>query len=406
MITARKEVGHSCPTKGARYAIGRTQACAPNKHARTLVPWDRAARLGLTVAPVGFLDTVKAKTSNLRWPGHSQDLRSFSETKALRLEASTPQAECQTYRGPHDPSAFYVGQECPTSFFSPSNFKLQTSNFLLIAILALGAVWVSPVTAAGLEHETQVRLLNEATEAFREGNRLVGTDKEAAQTHYEKAVLRLERIVREGGIENGKLYYNLGNIWYQRGDLGRAMLNYLRAEQYIPNDIQLHQNLAFVRQQRTDAFQESEKRKVLKTLFFWHYDLASQTRLTLFSAFFLLLWILATARLFWKRRELTAGIAVCAALSGLLFLSLTVEASQYQNNPRGVVLAAECVARKGDGESYQPSFSEPLHAGTEFTLRDDRGSWVFVTLNDDRTCWLQRSDIALVQDKLGSETAS
>ena len=278
---------------------------------------------------------------------------------------------------------------------------------LMIALFVAFVTCCGPqATAAAMERDTQLRLLNEATEAFRNGNELLSTDKEGAQDNYEKATLRLERIIREGGVENGKLYYNLGNIWFQRGDLGRALVNYLRAQQYMPNNVQLQQNLSFVRQQRADSFQESEKRKVLKTLFFWHYDLASQTRLTLFSGLFLLLWVLATLRLFWKRRELSVAVALCAMLSGLLFISLSIEASQYRNNPKGVVVADESVGRKGDGETYQPSFSEPLHAGTDFTVRDDRGSWILVALADERTCWLKRSEVALVQDNVGSDAAT
>lgn len=269
----------------------------------------------------------------------------------------------------------------------------------LAAVLAVLAGGVFPVAA--LEKETQARLLEEATEAFREGNRLREDDPEAAQERYEKATLRLERIIREGGVENGKLYYNLGNIWFQRGDIGRALLNYARAERYMPNNLQLQQNLAFVRQQRTDRFEESEKRKVLKTVFFWHYDLASGTRLTLFGFFFVLVWVFATVRLFWRRRELTVAAAGCAVLAALLFTSLTLEASRYRNNPRGVVVADESVGRKGDGETYQPSFSEPLHAGTEFTVLDDRGAWLRVALPDERTCWLKRADVGLVRDTPG-----
>lgn len=268
-----------------------------------------------------------------------------------------------------------------------------------VAVLVLGIVFLMPTRASEMTRETALELLDEATEAFREGNRLLASDPAGAQASYEKATLRLERIIREGGVENGKLYYNLGNIWYQRGDLGRAIVNYLRAQRYIPNDMQLQQNLSFVRQQRTDTFQESEKRRLLKTLFFWHYDLSSHIRLRLFGAGFLLLWVMAGARLFWKRRELTVTVGICALVSGLLFISLTVESSQYRNNPRGVVIADECIGRKGDGETYQPSFSEPLHAGTEFTLRDDRGSWIYVSLPDERSCWLQRADVALVQDE-------
>ena len=84
--------------------------------------------------------------------------------------------------------------------------------------------------------------------------------------------------MREGGIENGKLYYNLGNVYFRMNDIGRAILNYRRAESYIPNDPNLHQNLSYARSRRLDEIEERQKTKVLRTLFFWHYDLSGWTR--------------------------------------------------------------------------------------------------------------------------------
>lgn len=271
------------------------------------------------------------------------------------------------------------------------------SLLILAALFTAGLSFTSrPALAASMAREEIERAFEESIQAFEEGNRLNATDPAAAQAAYEKATLRLEQIIRDGGVENGKLYYNLGNVWFQRGDLGRAILNYLRAEQYMPNNVDLQQNLAFVRQQRKDAFEQTEQRKVLTTLFFWHYDIPSGLRLRGFTAAFLIFWGLATARLFWKRTALTGALAAAGLVAGLLFISLTIEARSHRAHPAGVVIAGESVGRKGDGETYQPSFGEPLHAGTEFTVLEDRGDWLQVTLPDERTCWLARRDVALV----------
>lgn len=262
--------------------------------------------------------------------------------------------------------------------------------------LALSAI--SPAVA--MDRTELEPAFREAIAAFEAGNKLVATDPAAAQAEYEKATLRLEQVIREGGIENGKLYYNLGNVWFQRGDLGRAILNYLRAAQFMPNNINLQQNLAYVRQQRKDVFEQTEKRKVLNTLFFWHYDIPSGIRLRIFSLAFLSFWGLAAARLFFRRGAINVGLAATGILAGLLFISLTVEAQSHRAHPLGVIVAAESTGRKGDGETYQPSFAEPLHAGTEFTVMEDRGNWLQVSLPDERTCWLPRGDVALVSEKL------
>ena len=51
----------------------------------------------------------------------------------------------------------------------------------------------------------------------------------------------------DDGVDNGKLYYNLGNAQLQIGDLGQAIVSYRRAERLIPNDSNLRENLRFAR---------------------------------------------------------------------------------------------------------------------------------------------------------------
>lgn len=269
-----------------------------------------------------------------------------------------------------------------------------------LALVLVAALGLCSSAAMGLDRAEIVQRFKEANAAFDAGNRLTATDPAAAQAEYEKATLRFEQVIREGGIESGKLYYNLGNVWFQRGDIGRSIVNYLRAEHYMPNDVNLQQNLAFVRQQRQDSFAPTEKRKVLHTLFFWHYDIPSRIRLSAFTILFLAFWGVASARLFWKSAAINGSLGVTGLLATLLFVSLTVEARDHRNHPAGVIIAKETIARKGDGETYQPSFADPVHAGTEFTVLENRGDWVQVTLPDERTCWLPRNDVAMVSDKL------
>jgi len=241
------------------------------------------------------------------------------------------------------------------------------------------AVWIALAAGGGvavaLDISQQHVLLNEANTLFDQANTLSATDPDAAKTLYEKAILRWERIVDEGGDRNGKLYYNLGNAYFLAGDLGRAILNYRRAERYIPNDPNLHQNLSYVGNQRTDHIDEPQRKRVLKTLFFWHYDLTTKTRAMLFAAFSLLFWASAAARLFIRRTSLTMLLVFSAILGASLFSSLTVEAVVHAHDLSGVILASEVIGRKGNSETYQPSFQEPLHAGTEFSLLEDRGEW-------------------------------
>lgn len=256
-------------------------------------------------------------------------------------------------------------------------------------------LWMAPFALAAPEPMSD--LLSQANALFREGNEVSLRDQNAARSLYRRAALRLERIVREGGVRNGQLLYNLGNAYFQAGDIGRAILNYRRAELYIPGDANVEQNLSQARKSRQDTFEEKQQTKVLRTLLFWHYDLSLKTRSWLLAVFSGAFWIAAAIKL---RRSawIPAALLVVAGAIGLLFLgSLAAEAIAGKNAQAGVILAEQVTARKGDGESYEPSFNEPLHAGAEFTVLDSRNDWRQIELPDGRQCWIPEKSAGLVK---------
>ena len=257
------------------------------------------------------------------------------------------------------------------------------------------SVLLAAAPALALSQQEAKRLFQEANELFREANELSLRDPNAAVELYQRAALRYERLVRDGGIRNGKLFYNLGNAYFKAQDIGRAILNYRRAERYIPGDPNLEQNLAYVRSRLQDRFEAEQRTQVLRTLLFFHYDFPPGLRLALLAVFSGLFWGLAAVRLF--RREWAPGWALAAlAAAGLLMLgSLAAEATAAEP-VEGVILSPQVVARKGDGESYEPSFTEPLHAGTEFRLIEERNGWYRIELPDGRTCWIPTDAAGLV----------
>ena len=247
---------------------------------------------------------------------------------------------------------------------------------------------------APLDRTEIIDLFSQGKELFRQANQT--RDPQQASELYGKAVLRFERIVREGEIQNGKLFYNIGNAYFRMDDLGRAILNYRRAEQFIPNDVNLNQNLAYARQRRVDNFEEPPEKRVLKTLFFWHHDLSARARSILFGAAFVLLWVALATRLFFRRPFLIWIVSLSALTAALFLSSLLVEMVSTGSNPSGVILAEEVIARKGDSQTYEPSFKEPLHRGTEFLLIENRTDWLYVELPDGRRCWLPAEAVELI----------
>lgn len=274
---------------------------------------------------------------------------------------------------------------------------LYTLRIGIASLLFLAYVVLFPlaVRAEGpsLTREQMYDLFSQGKEFFRQANSLAGTNPREAKALYQKTILRFEKIANEGGVRNGRLFYNLGNAYFRRGELGRAILYYKRAEKLIPTDSNLRQNLEYARSLRQDKLEKNTEKRFLETLFFWHYDLSLKTKFIFFVIFFDTFWILAIITLFFKRSlTLKVGIYGAGILAAALFLSLSLDSIFREKQKEGVIISAEVVARKGDGESYQPSFKEPLHRGTEFSLLEKRGVWWHIRLPDGRKCWIPERD--------------
>lgn len=274
---------------------------------------------------------------------------------------------------------------------------MRVGAAILTAALLSGWNPTAAAVEANLSRPEIRELFTEATSLFREANRKAAEAPDAARDLYRKALLRFERIEREGGIRNGRLYYNMGNACFRMEDLGRAVLNYRRAQELIPNDPNLRQNLAFARARCPDRIEETPRTQVLQTVFFWHYDLSAQVRSRLFFAAFFIFWTAALARLRWAWPALHGILVGAGLLAALLLASLVLETVARQRERPGTIVAAQVVARKGDGEAYEPSFTGPLHAGTEFRVLEDRGDWYEIELRDGRNCWVPARALALVR---------
>lgn len=248
-----------------------------------------------------------------------------------------------------------------------------------------------------LSRDQLYELLNEASAAFQQANAAIQSPERAAQL-YEKAILLYEKIVRAGDIRNAKLYYNLGNAYFLTDDLGRAILNYRRALELDSSDVNLRNNLAYARSQRTDKVGVPTEKRVLQTLFFWHYDFSLRIRLLLSCAFFAGLCIAGTV-IVWRGRgpASTAVIVLCGVLWLALLTSVAVESHRRSSRVGGVVIASEIVARQGDGPNYAPSFEEPLHAGTEFELLAQRPGWFHIQLADGTDAWIPDTAAEMIE---------
>jgi len=197
------------------------------------------------------------------------------------------------------------------------------------------------------------------------------------------------------GTRNGHIEYNRGNASFRYGDLGGAILHWRRAEQLLPGDPQVAHNLGYGRSRSQDKFEAKAAGEVAALVFFWH-GWPLPTRYWIALASFTAFWALLALRLFVSRRLVGAAALLCLAAAIACGASAAVTTYRETACPPAVILATETVVRQGDSEAYEPVFTEPVHAGTEVRIVEERSGWVRVEFPDGKDGWVRREDVERV----------
>jgi hypothetical protein len=249
---------------------------------------------------------------------------------------------------------------------------------MMLKILCIGLLFTLPT----LGKDYRLQTLETANDLFRSATNSTG---------YAEAAKQYELLVQEDGILNGSIFYNLGNSWFMAGDVGRAILNYRRAELYLPNNADVKHNLKNALKLRTDLIPEKAASPWVKKLFGWHLNTSPRFRGECFAISWLVLW----GSWFWLLRSPRKEARITAVVSGILSIlllgSLITESILKHAAVPGVVTAKEVIARKGDGTMYAPTFLDPLHSGTEFQCLEERGDWLHIRLADGQGCWIPKN---------------
>jgi len=245
-----------------------------------------------------------------------------------------------------------------------------------------------------LSKEQQIAVLQEAHVAYNNGIDLQTADPVAAKESFRRSANRYQLLV-DDGIENGKLWYDLGNAQLQSDEIGEAIAAYRSAQRYIPSDGRVETNLTYARSLVANLESAEDSVSLLKRLAFWHVSLPTQVRLGAGITFWIACWALISARLFrsipgFKTASISLGLAAVA-----LGVSVGADiADQHQEH--GVLIAKDVIVRKGNGLNYAPMFQEPIHEGMEFEILGMRKEWLHIRLPNGSVGWIQRDDAQVV----------
>jgi tetratricopeptide (TPR) repeat protein len=267
-------------------------------------------------------------------------------------------------------------------------FNVKIQIFFLTLVFLISTTSISN----GAENYAE-SLFNKANESYEKGLSLEG---EARQNELKITAMNYEKIIEQAGIQNGYLYYNLGNTYFHLNELGKAIVNYRRAQRFIPNFPDLRENLRTAMSKRQDRIDKTQIESIWRTLFFWHYLIGMKGKVIIFEVFFILIWILLFIRLY-RNTLLLKWAAVLSILFAVSFgISLVIEKYEQNTIKCGVIISKETDAKKAPYANAPSEFLKPLHEGTEFEVIEERSGWIKVKLDDGKTTWLPASSCEII----------
>ena len=267
----------------------------------------------------------------------------------------------------------------------------------LIFIISIGAIFFSPAhpvqgknqsSTTFLSHNQEIEEAVDAATSFMEAHKYYNEEK------YDQAASLYERII-QSGIRNGEIYYNLGNSYFKRGMLGKAILSYRLAELHLPRDEDLKANLRYARQLTKDRIEEKQFLPFIKEFCFWYSKLNLKELMIVFLIVHAIFWIVVIIRTFWKKEYQKLILLINLVLVVVLGCSLTLKMYNRTYNIEGVVLTKEITVRSGNGINNTVLFQ--LHDGAELKIIKQDEGWIKIELKDGKRGWVESKWIGKCQ---------
>lgn len=265
----------------------------------------------------------------------------------------------------------------------PHKISLPLTVFVLIILV---------VATLFLIRQTDPRILDaDKSYAAGESAATVSTRKQAFNSALEE-YLDLEQDYNPQ-FGTGRLYYNIGNTYFQLEEYPLAVLYFLRAQALMPREEKVQQNLEITQDKLNLA--KPAPANAFSNVFFFHSRLSLPERLQLFFGLSLFTLLFTSAFLWLNNRWIKNGIFLSLALTACMLLSLGY--SRYISPIEAVIVRSTDLYRDA-GKQYARANEQPLPAGSQVEVLDSQinGKWFKVRLANNDLGFIPDDAVRLV----------
>ncbi len=211
-----------------------------------------------------------------------------------------------------------------------------------------------------------------------------------ANQFYEKGEFEKAAELYQGlagqGFGGAELFYNLGNVFYRKGERGKAVLWYERAQRLAPRDTDIQFNLSLARSHIKD-----EDSGVLRRIFL--YFTGNELSVLVSMLIWIFFGVLGARTIGWIKSESWPGVTLWFTGFLLVFTGTWFGvACAFDRQPVGVVVNPPGEVRNGPGQDYAVGFTIP--EGSNVLILNKRPDWIQVgVLNQGLKGWMPNGDV-------------
>lgn len=191
---------------------------------------------------------------------------------------------------------------------------------------------------------------------------------------------------------NGKLYYNIGNCYYQLNQIGMAIWYYHKALHLLPRDAKIKENLQ--KAQQLANVPESLWDKIGHQLLFWHYSLSPSEQTRSFIIFSLLAFIFGSLFI-WFKKALYKYLAIVFLVSCAAFGS---SRTWEHYHSKVAVFIQPALLRCDAGMQYKEVDQELIVSGQKVKVLEvsPDAEWLKVQTHDHKTGYVAAKQVRLL----------
>tara|TARA_B100000530_G_scaffold82707_1_gene50304 strand:- start:46 stop:804 length:759 start_codon:yes stop_codon:yes gene_type:complete len=232
---------------------------------------------------------------------------------------------------------------------------------------------------------TNLFSFNDVDSIFNQSNNLYNSNS------FEQAIDGYKSVLNKD-INNGILYYNIGNCYYRLNNLGYARLFYEKAKLYNPTDRDVLHNIELVKAQLIDDIKNIPQFFLVKIINDINVKLnSSQWAYVVILALYLnLIFFLL---FFFSKSVDTRVNSLRSVLITIPILLITVFFLIYSNfdNKYDTAVLVDSNAYVKTAPSIEADDYFIIHEGVKFQLIDEVDNWSRVLLSDGKDGWISNS---------------